>query len=34
MAVQALNQPQKGKTGQSATLLNVSLRLVLLLAID
>ena len=34
MAVQALNQPQKGKTGQSATLLNVVLRLVLLLAID
>ncbi|MAT98544.1 MAG: maltose ABC transporter permease MalF [Anaerolineaceae bacterium] len=34
MAVQALNTPQKGKTGQSATLFNVILRLVLLLAID
>ena len=33
MAVQVLNKPQRG-TGQSATLVNVVLRIVLLLAID
>jgi len=34
MAAQALNKPKLSESGQSATLLNVTLRLILLLAID